>query len=82
MLIGLTDYGSGIDVDSLRVTAELAGVNHSPPVALSEGVYEVKLAKRLESCKDGKLTVAVKDKQGNETKIVRTFSVEEVGGQE
>ena len=40
-----------------------------------EGVWEIILAKPLGQLEKANLTVSVRDNQGNETKIVRTFSV-------
>jgi hypothetical protein len=78
--VGLHDYGSGLDMTSLSVVADCAvggipgGQNlaaHFKPGA--PGVQEWKLAKPL-SVPRGKLTVSVKDRQGNTTRIERTFS--------
>jgi hypothetical protein len=41
----------------------------------SPGVWELALARPLASGTKGNLTVSVKDRQGNESKIVRRFSV-------
>jgi hypothetical protein len=43
--------------------------------AKSPGVWEWTLAKPLTDLSKGKLTVSVKDRQGNVTRIERTFSV-------
>ena len=43
--------------------------------ALPAGVWELKLAKPIAGLPKGKLTVTVKDKQGNVTRIERTFSI-------
>ena len=39
------------------------------------GVWELKFDKAITALPKGKLTVAVKDKQGNVTRIERSFSV-------
>jgi hypothetical protein len=80
--IGAADYGTGLDRGSLTVKGdfELAGQKPGTNLAAkfretTPGVWELPLdgaAKKL----NGRLTVAVKDRQGNETRIVRTFSVE------
>jgi hypothetical protein len=77
---GLHDYGSGLDLASLSVVADVAveGVPAGQNLAAkfqpgAPGVYEWKLSKSL-SVEKGKLTVSVKDKQGNVTKVERTFS--------
>jgi len=81
-LVGMCDYGTGLDEKSFSVTAdfpvgdaktgeELAGRFRSK----GEGVWELKLAEPITDLARGKLTVAVKDGQGNTTRIERTFSV-------
>ncbi|HEX7899037.1 MAG TPA: FecR domain-containing protein [Planctomycetota bacterium] len=72
VLLGLLDYGSGLEPESLRVTAdvELDGVAAGDNLAsrfkpLSPGVSEMKLSKAA------RLTVTVKDKQGNATRLER-----------
>jgi hypothetical protein len=82
ILIGMHDYGSGLDPNSLRVEADFA-VDGSPagenlakrfrPV--SPGVWELSLAKPITMLKAGRLVVSVADKQGNVTKVERRFSV-------
>lgn len=74
------DYGTGLDATSFTVTATVpvngvaAGENIAPKfTALGGGVYELKLAAPLVGDKL-KLTVSVKDKQGNTTRIDRTFT--------
>lgn len=41
----------------------------------SPGVWELTLSKPLGALAKGKLTVSVKDRQGNTTRIERTFQV-------
>ena len=43
--------------------------------ATAQGVWEWKLSKPVAELKRGKLTVVVRDRQGNETRIERTFGV-------
>jgi hypothetical protein len=43
--------------------------------ALSEGRWELSLSKLITDLPRGKLTVSVKDRQGNTTRVERTFSV-------
>jgi hypothetical protein len=82
ILLGITDYGSGLDVGSVRVTAdvELAGILPGKSLGelhvLGSETYAIKFPRPIDRLKQAKLTVAVCDKQGNETKIVRSFSVE------
>ena len=76
------DYGSGLDMESFRVTADFAidGVAAGENLAakfkpLSQGVWEMKLEKPFTELKLGTITASVADKQGNVTKVSRTFSV-------
>jgi len=76
------DYYTGLDPASFRVTADFAvdgaaaGENLAPKFAPVEtGVWEMKLSKPVESLPSGRLTVEVKDRQGNTSRIVRLFSV-------
>jgi len=39
------------------------------------GVWELALARPIDNLPKGKLTVSIKDKQGNQTRVERTFSV-------
>ncbi|HSQ55897.1 MAG TPA: hypothetical protein VLM40_09125, partial [Gemmata sp.] len=80
ILVGMFDYGTGLDMKSFSVVADLAvngiaaGTNLAPKFAsLGGGVFELKLDRPL-AVKAGKLVVSVKDKQGNVTRIERTFS--------
>jgi hypothetical protein len=82
ILVGMHDYYTGIDPNSFRVSADVAlegvaaGDNLAPRFKQkSPGVWELVLAKPLTSGTKGSLTVSVKDRQGNESKIVRRFSV-------
>jgi hypothetical protein len=79
ILIGMYDYGSGLDATSLEVTADVAingtaaGENLGQQfTAKSDGVWELKLK---EPPAKGTLKIAVKDKQGNTSRIERRFSV-------
>ena len=82
VLIGACDYYSGLDDKSLSVTADFPvdGVAAGQELAgklkpLSRGVWELKLTKPVETREKGVLTVSVKDKQGNVSRVERTFSV-------
>jgi hypothetical protein len=77
---GLHDYGSGLNLESLSVVADFVveGVPAGQNVAAkfkpaASGVWEWKLSQPL-AVNRGKLTVSVKDKQGNVTRIERTFA--------
>ncbi len=83
ILIGLHDYYTGIDDDSLTVTADFdigdakAGENLASRLKpKSDGVYELKFAKPMAKLDAANLTVSVKDREGNTRRIERTFSVE------
>jgi hypothetical protein len=82
LLVGMHDYDTGLDPKSFRVTASFtvdgmpAGQNLAAkfrPVA--QGVWEYRLATAVHELTRGTLTVSVRDRQGNETRIERTFSV-------
>lgn len=83
ILIGMFDYYSGLDDNSLDVVADFA-VDDAPAGEnlaarfrqKSPGVWELKLAKPIGILDEGTLSVRVKDQQGNQTEVVRTFSVE------
>jgi hypothetical protein len=83
ILIGMTDAYTEIDSDSFTVTADFAidGIAAGEELASrftqqSAGVFELKLAQPIRSLKQGTLSVSVKDKQGNVSKISRSFHVE------
>jgi hypothetical protein len=82
ILVGMHDYYAGLDVKSFRVVAdfELEGVEAGNDLAgrfkaKTQGVWELRLKKPLTALKKGTLTVSVKDRQGNVSRIVRKFSV-------
>jgi hypothetical protein len=82
ILIGAHDYYTGLNNDSLTITADFpigdvpAGTNLASRAKLvSKGVWEIKLAKPIKALKSGSLTVTIKDGQGNKTRVERTFSV-------
>lgn len=80
VLVGMHDYGAGLDPASFTATADFAvngaaaGENLAPKFTpLGGGVYELKLSSPLNRAR-GKLTVSVKDRQGNVTRVERVFS--------
>src|SRR5262249_43043475 len=82
ILIGMHDYYTGIDPKTFTVTADFAlgGVPAGENLAAkftpkSQGVWEWALDKPVTALPRGKLTVSVKDRQGNEMRIERTFAV-------
>jgi hypothetical protein len=82
ILVGLHDYYTGVEEGSFTVTADFAidgaaaGANLAPRFRqTSPGVWEWKLKQPIETLAAGKLAVSVKDREGNVTRIERTFSV-------
>jgi hypothetical protein len=82
ILVGLHDYDSGLDLASFQVRADLvldgipAGTNLAEKFQpTAPGVWEWKLATPVADLSQGKLTVSVKDRQGNVTRLERSFSV-------
>jgi hypothetical protein len=82
ILVGMYDYDTGIDPASFIVTADFAIDDAKPGENLashfkeiSEGVRELKLSKPIKRLTRGALTVSVKDRQGNLTRIERTITV-------
>jgi hypothetical protein len=82
IVIGMHDYDTGIDLKSLQVTADFdidgvkAGDNLAPRFkTTTTGVWELRLAGPPASLKMARLLVEVRDRQGNATRIERTFSV-------
>ncbi|HEY7311699.1 MAG TPA: hypothetical protein VH643_20220 [Gemmataceae bacterium] len=82
ILVGMYDYSTGLDADSFQVSADFAvdgvraGENLAPRFkALPDSRWELKLARPITALPRGKLTVSIKDGQGNVTRIERSFSV-------
>ena len=80
IVVGMHDYG-GLDTNSFQVVASFgidgiaAGQNLAGKFqTVSPGVWELKLGSAI-TVPAGKLTVSVKDRQGNVSRIERTFSV-------
>ena len=83
ILIGMHDYGSGLEPSSLSVIVDFdlagrkAGENHAPLIkSKAQGVHELRLAKPIKKLRKGRIVVAIRDRQGNQTKIDRVFSIE------
>jgi hypothetical protein len=82
ILIGAYDFDTGLDVESLTVTADFE-VNGVPPgqnlidrfQRKSDWTWELVLDKALTKLSYGRLTVSTKDRQGNITQIDRSFSL-------
>src|SRR3954454_25289625 len=80
------DYYTGLDRGSFQVVADFpldgaaAGQNLASNFKVkSPGVWEWTLGKPLTDLPKGKLTVSVRDRQGNVTRIERTFAVGQLG---
>jgi hypothetical protein len=81
ILLGMHDYFTGIDPTSLRVTADFAIDGAKPGEDLSgrfvpaaTGVLEYRLASPLPRVGTGRLSVSVRDRAGNVSRIERIFS--------
>jgi hypothetical protein len=81
ILFGMHDYGSGLDLASLSVTAdfEIDGIKPGEKAAkfkpLPDSRWEMRLQKAITDLPRGRVTVSVKDRQGNVSRIERGFSV-------
>jgi hypothetical protein len=82
LLVGMHDYGSGLDMKTFSVTADFAidglpaGQNLAERFqAKAQGVWELRLTKPLTQLDRGKVSVSVADRQGNRTHVERVFSV-------
>jgi hypothetical protein len=82
ILVGMHDYDTGLDMASFQVVADFpidgaaAGENLVKKFRpKSDGVWELALTAPLDSLPKGKLTVSVRDREGNISRIERTFSV-------
>ncbi len=78
----MCDAYTGLDMGTFRVTADFvladttAGDNLAAKFKpLSPGVWELKLDRPITDLAEGKITVSVKDRQGNVSVVERTFSV-------
>jgi hypothetical protein len=82
IVVGMHDTDSGLDQNSFRVVADVAidGVPAGENLAkkfrkVAQGVWEMKLSDPMKKLAKGKLDVSVKDRQGNVSRIERTYSV-------
>ncbi|MCC6420610.1 MAG: hypothetical protein IT429_20425 [Gemmataceae bacterium] len=82
ILVGMHDYYSGVDPKTFEVKADFvldgaaAGTNLADRFrSAGQGIWELRLARPLAALERGTITVAVRDRQGNRTRIERTFSV-------
>jgi Hydrazine synthase alpha subunit middle domain len=81
ILVGAHDYYTGLDPESFRVTAGLginglaAGDNLAPNFKpVSPGVWELKIDPPMKESNAAGVTVSIRDKQGNESKIDRSLT--------
>jgi hypothetical protein len=84
IVLGMHDYYSGLDTKSFSVIAdfEIDGVTAGENLAsrfsqLGDGIWQWKSSTPATSLKSGVLTVSVKDRQGNVSRIERVFSIGE-----
>jgi hypothetical protein len=82
ILIGMHDYLTGLDLASFSVTADFAidavkpGENLATKFqALSGNRWELRLHKPIAALPKGRLTISVRDRQGNKAEIERTLSI-------
>jgi hypothetical protein len=82
ILVGMHDYDTGLDMKTFRVTADFAidGAKAGDDLAskfktLGQGVWEYRLATPTTKLDRGVITVSVRDRQGNETRIIRTLKI-------
>jgi hypothetical protein len=78
--IGMDDYGTGLDLSTFTVTSTVEINGHQPGVNLgphfkqtADGVWELLFKKPLprRAIKTARWTASIKDKQGNETRLIR-----------
>lgn len=84
IVIGMHDYGTGLDLNKFRVWANfrLEGVPANMDLAprfqrVETGVWEMRLAKPITQLESGMIIVSVADRQGNTTRVERSFSISE-----
>lgn len=82
ILVGVHDYHTGLDMASFAVVADFpvdgipAGENLAKKFKpLPDSRWVLTLVKPIRDLPRGKLTVSIKDKQGNVTRIERFFSI-------
>ncbi|MFP6766152.1 MAG: hypothetical protein VB858_21140, partial [Planctomycetaceae bacterium] len=85
ILLGMADYYSGIEIESLSVVADFpvngsaAGDNLAGQFrSVETGVLELNLEQPLVTAGEHTVSVSVKDRQGNVTAIKRTFRIKAI----
>jgi hypothetical protein len=83
ILVGMYDADTGLDMESFRVVSDvaLAGIPAGENLAdefrtVAPGVWEWRLGQAIEQISTARLSVSVRDRQGNTTRIERRFSIE------
>jgi hypothetical protein len=83
--IGAFDYYSGLDMNSLSVKADFPLNGKQPgaelarfftPHAPHDHIWTMALHPELTRLRSGEIAVSIKDKQGNITKVVQSFSIQ------
>jgi hypothetical protein len=82
IVLGMYDYGTGLDLDFFRVTADvpLDGTPAGEDLAglfkpTAQGVWELRLTRPITVLGPATITVSVADRQGNSTRVARRFTV-------
>jgi hypothetical protein len=82
ILVGMHDYGTGLDMATFTVTADFAIDGAKPGENLatrfkakSPGVWELNFTSAISDLVNGRLIVSVRDRRGNTARIERVFSV-------
>jgi hypothetical protein len=82
VVVGMHDYNTGLDLKRFAVTADFEvdvvksrGDLSGKFKEVNPGVWEMKLATPITALAKGKLTVSVKDRQGNVSRVERTFTI-------
>jgi len=82
ILIGMHDYYTGLDLKTLNITANItiAGFNPGENLATqfkltTQGVWEFPLPQPITNVTNAKLTVSIRDIQGNTNSLERTFTI-------
>jgi hypothetical protein len=82
IVVGMHDYGTGLDLPTFKVTADFdvdgvkAGGNLGPQFKrVAAGVWELRLRNPPRSLPQARLHVEVRDRQGNTARIERRFSL-------
>jgi hypothetical protein len=81
LVVGMHDYNTGLELESFRVVADFPLAGTAPGENLagkfrqqSPGVWVCNLPATRADIASGKLTVEIRDRQGNTSRVERTFS--------